>query len=603
MNKDKNYNPNNISAMEKVNKAIEGHNENREDALDSEKRVKILSPGMLVFKRFMRNKLAITGIIILIVMFLFAFVGPIFSPYTQTQIFTKVDYVDTNYASAVLNKELRATTVDGSKLQNNILANFNLAVNKNDVDFVVGKNAYLIEKISDQSYKIQKSEILATMLAKGGNLMYPIGNPLFTDNFKLAFETAHNNKENTFVFNNENYSIIEDRIELSIGKSQDYALMSRYIYNAYTEDLTPFVDSFGFRYNVEKSVAANSANFSYDNKNYTIEVDEDDIISVYDVTSNQKNPISTISDVIVMPANKNEFLSIDFVNEVKHNIAANNDRFMFTGLDQEGNQVETEYKISLSNANYAITSVKPRLLQNIYGAPSDVNLLGTDEKGMDMFTRLMYGGRISLMVGFVVVFLEILIGVVFGGISGYFGGWVDNLLMRFVDLFNSIPTWPMLIIFGSVMDTKEIDSTTRIFLLMLVLGLMGWTGIARIVRGQILSLREQDFMVATEATGLSINKRIFRHLVPNVMPLLIVQATMSLGSIIITEATLSFLGLGVKPPIASWGSIINAANNLHVMQSCWWVWLPTGFLIVFTVLGFNFVGDGLRDAFDPKMKR
>jgi peptide/nickel transport system permease protein len=222
---------------------------------------------------------------------------------------------------------------------------------------------------------------------------------------------------------------------------------------------------------------------------------------------------------------------------------------------------------------------------------------------MDVMTRLMYGGRISLMVGFVVVILETLIGVVLGGISGYFGGWIDTAIMRFVDLFNCIPFYPIVMIIGTVMDKMEIDPIKRIFILMAVLGILGWTSIARVVRGQILSLREQDFMVATEATGIRISRRIFRHLVPNVMPLLIVQATMSLGGIIITEATLSFLGLGVKYPLASWGSIINAATNVHVMTNYWFIWIPAGLLIVLTVLGFNFVGDGLRDAFDPKMKR
>ena len=215
----------------------------------------------------------------------------------------------------------------------------------------------------------------------------------------------------------------------------------------------------------------------------------------------------------------------------------------------------------------------------------------------------MYGGRISLMVGFVVVILELLIGVIVGGISGYFGGWVDTFCMRFVDLFNSIPYYPMMIIAGSLMDAFELNPYIRIFLLMAIMGLMGWTGIARIVRGQILSLREQDFMVATEATGIRVSQRIFKHLVPNVMPLLIVQATMSLGSIILTEATLSFLGLGIKYPLASWGTIINSASNIYVMSNFWFIWIPAGLLMVLTVLGFNFVGDGLRDAFDPKMKR
>ena len=222
---------------------------------------------------------------------------------------------------------------------------------------------------------------------------------------------------------------------------------------------------------------------------------------------------------------------------------------------------------------------------------------------MDLLTRLMFGGRISLAVGFIVIGIELIIGIIFGGISGYFGGWVDMVCMRFVDLFNSIPYWPMLIIAGAVMDSFKLDSIIRIFALMFILGFLSWPGIARIVRGQILTLREQEFMVACEANGIRTSRRIFKHLVPNVMPILIVQATMGLGGIIITEATLSFLGLGIKYPMASWGSIIQGATDMFVMTNYWWIWLPAGFCILITVLGFNFVGDGLRDAFDPKMKR
>jgi peptide/nickel transport system permease protein len=261
------------------------------------------------------------------------------------------------------------------------------------------------------------------------------------------------------------------------------------------------------------------------------------------------------------------------------------------------------YRVDLVHRTYNIKTDTVTHVLDMYRAPDAEHLLGTDQNGMDMLTRLMYGGRISLMVGFVVIFLEMFIGIIIGGISGYFGKWVDTMLMRFIDLFNCIPFWPILIIIGSVMDTLEVDSYVRIFLLMIILGLLGWTGIARVVRGQILALREQDFMVATEATGVRISRRIIRHLVPNVMPLLIVQATLGLGGIILTEATLSFLGLGVKYPLASWGSIINAASNPYIVTNFWFIWVPAGLLILLTVLGFNFVGDGLRDAFDPKMKR
>lgn len=238
-----------------------------------------------------------------------------------------------------------------------------------------------------------------------------------------------------------------------------------------------------------------------------------------------------------------------------------------------------------------------------YAAPSKSHWLGTDVNGMDMLTRLMYGGRVSLVIGFIVVLIEAGIGVVLGGISGYCGGWVDNLIMRIVDIFYCIPSMPVIIILGAAMDAMRVDPQIRMVYLMLILGFLGWPGIARLVRGQILSLREQEFMTATEACGIRASRRIFRHLIPNVIPQLIVTCTMSLGSTIIMEATLSFLGLGVKFPFASWGNIISDVNDAFVMTHYWFIWIPAGICLLISVLGFNFVGDGLRDAFDPKMKR
>ena len=192
---------------------------------------------------------------------------------------------------------------------------------------------------------------------------------------------------------------------------------------------------------------------------------------------------------------------------------------------------------------------------------------------------------------------------ILGGISGYCGGWIDEIIMRIVDIFYCIPSMPIIIILGAAMDAANLSSSTRMLYLMLILGFLGWPSIARLVRGQILSLREEEFMTATEATGIKVPKRIFKHLIPNVIPQLIVTMTMGLGSTIITEATLSFLGLGVRFPFASWGNIINDVNDTFVLTNYWFIWIPAGVLLLLTVLAFNIVGDGLRDAFDPKMKR
>ena len=265
---------------------------------------------------------------------------------------------------------------------------------------------------------------------------------------------------------------------------------------------------------------------------------------------------------------------------------------------------DTELKITQKDTGeYVINCDQIIYKIDMYASPSLQHLLGTDGDGFDVLARIMYGGRISLMVGFVVVFLECFLGIIMGGLAGYYGGWVDNLIMRLVDVFYCLPSMPIMIILGAMMDAMRMDTYVRLIVMMAALGLMGWAGVARLVRGQILSLREQEFMVATEATGIRVNARIFRHLVPNVMPQLIVIATMGVGGTILTESTLSFLGLGVKHPLATWGTIINSVSSASAMAHYAFIWIPVGLLICLTVIAFNFVGDGLRDAYDPKAKR
>ena len=240
--------------------------------------------------------------------------------------------------------------------------------------------------------------------------------------------------------------------------------------------------------------------------------------------------------------------------------------------------------------------------------PSAEHPLGTDDQGYDVLARLMYGGQVSLLVSFMTVILMTLFGVFIGGIAGYFGGVVDNIIMRLCDILMCLPGVPILLILSSAMDGwVELDlmeEGMRIYILMFFLTLISWPGTTRLVRGQILSLREQEYMVAAEAMGYSTSRKIFKHLVPNVMPQLIVQMSLSLGSMILYEATLSYLNMGIKAPYTAWGSMINIiTTNNEILQNHLYVWVPAGVCIVIAVLGFNFVGDGLRDALDPKARR
>ena len=262
-----------------------------------------------------------------------------------------------------------------------------------------------------------------------------------------------------------------------------------------------------------------------------------------------------------------------------------------TIVDENGDEITVYVQVTTKKDNNSLAD------------PSQSHWLGTDEKSYDVMTRLMYGGRISLTIGFVVVILETIIGVLLGGLAGYFGGWVDSLIMRIVDIFNCIPTLPILLIASMVIDAWKLTDNVKIYFIMIIITVFSWSGTARIVRGQILYLREQEYITATEVMGLPTWRRILKHLIPNVMPQLIVSMTLGLGSVILYESTLSYLGLGVSGDTASWGTMISCCKDQMNLQYHMNLWLPAGFMIVLAVLAFNFVGDGLRDAMDPKSRK
>lgn len=292
-----------------------------------------------------------------------------------------------------------------------------------------------------------------------------------------------------------------------------------------------------------------------------------------------------------------------------------------TEVDKSGGKtIYTPYKIEfeVDGEKYSIVQVSEYTTQNniyadpfTYGVNEDgktvMHLLGTDQLGRDILVRLMYGGRVSLTISFMAVILNTLLGIILGGLAGFFGKWVDMVIMRIVDIINCIPTLPIMLIISAILDAYKDQHQWlydyRLYIIMGLLTLISWTGTARLVRGQILFLREQEYMVAADALGMSSSRKIFRHLVINIMPQLIVSMTLSLGSMILYEATLGYLDLGVPIPKASWGNMINAAKDTDILQYHANVWMPSGLCIIASVLAFNFIGDGLRDALDPKMRR
>ena len=538
-------------------------------SLNDDRRVKVLSPGMLVAKRFIRNRMAVTGLVILIFMFVFSFIGGLVSPYGQEQFFYTDKTIRKSFGEAKENTEFRYGSNSDELFGLTAQAKAMLAIQQGKDTFNFSNHNYTMNKVSDEMFTISCDGVMVGYAAKD------MVNADAADQ-KLSFEfnyqalTAYATGAKEFTADGVTYALAEDGGVTLDGA--DYAYISRYLVQAISPDVFLSRD---FKDKLLATIATaqdGKATFTY--------TDESLIMNEPEQTEDGENADGQTSGI-----------NTEDPNAPKQ--------------DDTSDTATAEYDLEFKAAtnSWQILQEKSSRQYDQYSFPNMKHWLGTDMYGMDMLTRLMYGGRVSLLIGFIVIIIETVIGVIFGGISGYFGGWVDNLIMRIVDIFYCIPSMPVIIILGAAMDASRVDPTIRMVYLMLILGFLGWAGIARLVRGQILSLREQEYMAAAEACGLSVSRRIFKHLIPNVVPQLIVTCTMGLGSVIIMEATLSFLGLGVKFPFASWGNIISDVNNTHVLTTYWFIWIPAGVLLLLTVLAFNLVGDGLRDAFDPKMKR
>mgnify|MGYP002624592594 CR=1 FL=1 len=675
----------NLNEVLKAREAAQEGEKDQELHLDDVSRVKVLSPGRQVFKRFIRNRLAVFGSCLLIFMFLFSFVGPLFYAYGQKQIFYKYDVQNVNYAMAKENTAYNGYDVDDSvpverPVVNAMNSNIKKLLADGEESMVVfgDEGVYEIRRLEEDIYSLSALEAEPVATTGSGTVKIGSFNKITgeidyaggeVEGLAEAADAAVSGKGGAFEYEGVNYTY-----ERGAAKSYDiYAEMEGVMYTGEAMDEA-------FEKDLAAAIEAGDSSFVFAGETYEL-VRSKDIVQVYrlgdaatariytrltvdtyetggrvgddfraaalmalsgDGSFNLDGVDYTIAEEqgvpVIRTADGAEFAELtDFsvrrytgedtveyrlkkvlaetVREMKDDgVKTSSLVYELPQQGESGEYVydengdllyqETEMTITQRDTGeYVINCDQVNFVIDIFGAPSARHILGTDGDGFDVLARIMYGGRVSLMVGFVVVFLEILLGVIMGGLAGYYGGWVDNVIMRLVDIFYCLPSLPIMIILGAMMDALRMNTYIRLIIMMAALGIMGWAGVARLVRGQILSLREQEFMVAAEATGIKVKDRIFRHLVPNVMPQLIVYATMGIGGVIITESTLSFLGLGVKHPLATWGTIINSVSSASAMAHYAFIWIPVGLLICLTVIAFNFVGDGLRDAYDPKAKR
>ena len=651
--------------------------------LDDVARVKVLSPGRKVFKRFMRNRLAVFGACLLITMFVFCFVGPLFYAYSQTRIFYTYEDQNINYAMVKYNETYNGYNLDNdlsteTKVVNAMNSNIKKMTEDQQYMSVFGESgAYRIEKLAEGIFTLNVSDVkqvasignsqkkvgtynqlgkeltfddeeiegLAEAVAAaiksktpefelgdrhfvyeaGQRKSYTIYEKLdgvqFTgaslgEGFEAALTEASEAKANEFEYGGKTYALkaLKDRYDAFEILSSEPAK----VYTTLSLDTLETGKAVSNEFRVNSLLAAKEGgSFTADGSEYSV-VNNEGSYAIYDAAGNEYAELSRMTVRRYSGEDSMSFALKKLIIETVQDMRANNEktrtiRCEIPEQDEQGSYVtdengalqieETDMHISRKETGEYVLNCDQTIYKiDRFGKPTSAHILGTDGDGFDVFARIMYGGRVSLLVGFVVVFLEIILGVIMGGLAGYYGKWVDMLVMRLVDIFYCLPSMPILIIIGAMMDAQRVETRIRLVVMIAALGIMGWAGVARMVRGQILSLREQEFMVAAEATGIKVRARIFRHLIPNVMPQLIVIATMGMGGTILTESTLSYLGLGVKHPLATWGSMINSVSSSTAMKYYPYIWIPVGILICLTVIAFNFVGDGLRDAYDPKSK-
>ena len=262
-------------------------------------------------------------------------------------------------------------------------------------------------------------------------------------------------------------------------------------------------------------------------------------------------------------------------------------------LLQEAGAVDTVFSSGFQN--YAFKDGK---FVEAWGLKGYV--FGTDDMGRDVFNRLMNGGKMTMTIGAVAVIVSTIIGIIVGCISGYFGGWVDILLMRVTEIVGAIPFLPFALVLSAILQSSDLHENTRIFIIMLILGLLSWTGLAKLIRGQILAEREKEFVTAARSMGVKEGRIAFKHILPNVISVILVSVTLDFAGCMLTESSLSYLGFGVQLPRPTWGNMLDGSRNALVIQSYWWRWVFPALFLSIVVICINIIGDTLREVLDPK---
>jgi len=577
----------------------------------------VLSPTRVIIKNYRRNKLAMFGLVWFVLMIVVVFGGSAIYPIDlyETEPVLRNIQPGTGYTS--LPSELNSVGVD--TISTGITYSVALGSNGDVYTWGVDVNDVLsVPKTiaAENLTKIVSGDRHALALTAGGKV-YAWGN----NNFNQA--------EVPYEINN--VLQLETAVDILAGDQYSGILTNKgklYVWGSTLATRLDIVPK-EFQGNIKKAVASSFNILLLDNNGKvgimgqsgtpleTAMPDylKDGSVQLVDLTVTLRTAAGIDKDgkLYVWGENFNELLELPegIENAKITQVVAGRAHFLAIDSDGKlyawGSNKYNQATIPSDLENEKVTYVSAGFYQSyavtesgkVYGWGNNGFLLGSDEFGRDLALRLLHGGRVSMTVGAVAVMISTFIGLLIGLISGFYGKWVDNLLMRFAEVISSFPFLPLAITLSSFLQ-GYLTQTQKLMMIMIILGVISWPGLARLIRGQILAEREKDFVLAARALGIKSNVIILRHILPNIINIVIVSMTLSYAGSLLTEAGLSFLGFGVVPPSPSWGNMLNGAQQSSVIQLYWWRWILPAVCVLIAALSVNIVGDGLRDAMDPK---
>ncbi len=608
------------------------------------------SPSKLAVKSFFRRKLAVLALIVLVGLFLFVFVGPAFYP-------MDVNYTDNNLANLPPNYSMLDVP---DELADNVksissFADFSVGVSNENTLYIWG-NTY--DPLSNLEYSDFPEEI------KEGNVLYAAAGldhiiAITTEgkivgwgkNYQCQYGYKSNEADpyvqmpeefitgtidpskvtqltcgyqNTslvydgklYIWGNPSgmlnmkdlggYSFPEEGKDAPLAVKQ--VAVSNYYAIALLEDGSITTGGQTFTFNRQSAYS----NYAEGNKvsNLAPHLREKKIVDIA-ATKNCFALLADDGELLIHGANQFGEYSVPVLPEGEHFVSIEGGTNHFVAVSDKqigyawGHNDSDQTEVQGEHATRVFAGAKQTYLINeedeiTHKTGFKGYFMGTDKYGRDILGRIIYGGRMTMTVGAVAVIVSTIIAIIVGCVSGYFGGWVDMLLMRITEIFSAIPFLPFAMLLSFVIQKNPIGETTRIIIIMVILGLLSWTGLARMIRAQVLAEREKEFVIAAQAMGVKEKRIAFKHILPNVVSVILVSVTLDFATCLLTESSLSYLGFGVQQPDPTWGNMLNGANNSLVIQNYWWQWVFPAIFLSIATISINIIGDTLRDVLDPK---